>query len=103
MMPDSPHFHINAVAFKEGNAWIVQGIEYDIVAHAYEVAALPTAFVRAVLDNIAITRHLGRRALEGIMPAPAHFRVLYERAQTEIPPPKTIDPRAPSITVKLVA
>jgi hypothetical protein len=79
-------FQINAVAFKEGDAWVVQGIEYDIVAHAHEVTALPNAFIRAVLENIVITEHLGKRALEGIRPAPERFRELFEEAQVEMRP-----------------
>jgi hypothetical protein len=102
MMPDSPQFHINAVAFKEGDAWVVQGIEYDIVAHAYEASKLRNAFARAVLDNIVITQHLGRTTLEGIKPAPARFREMYERAGTEISPIYPI-PHAPNVTVRLVA
>ena len=46
-MPDQNHFQINAVAFKEGNAWVIQGIEYDIVTHAYDVTKLQQAFMRA--------------------------------------------------------
>jgi hypothetical protein len=75
---------INAVAFQEGEAWVVQGIEYDIVAHAYDVKALPDAFGRAVMENIVITEHLGRRPLEGIKPAPKRFRDLFELARVEL-------------------
>jgi hypothetical protein len=83
-MQVSEQFHINAVAFKESEAWVVQGIEYDIVARCYDVTKLPQAFTRAVLENICITQHLGRRALEGIKPAPAHFKEMYEHAETEM-------------------
>jgi hypothetical protein len=93
---------INAVAFKEGDAWVVQGIEYDIVAHAHDVAKLPYAFARAVLENIVITEQLGRRALQGIKPAPAHFHEMYELAETEMRPTRAID-RVPSIAVRLAA
>ena len=75
---------INAVAFKEGDAWIVQGIEYDIVAHATTITALPLAFTRAVLENMLITEHLGRRPLEGIKPAPERFRQLFDNAIVEM-------------------
>lgn len=75
--------HINAVAFKEGDAWVAQGIEYDIVAHAYDVLALPDAFARAVMENVCITEHLGRKPLEGIKAAPAHFVEMFETADVE--------------------
>ena len=85
-MPDQSQFRINAVAFKEGDALIVQGIEYDIVAHAYDVTKLPQAFMRAVVDNMIITRHLGRAPFEGIKPAPERFRSMFEKADTEMRP-----------------
>ena len=68
---------INAVAYQEGDSWIAQGIEFDIVAHAGDILALPDAFSRAVLENIFITEHLGRKPLEGVGPAPRHFRELF--------------------------
>lgn len=100
-MPAS-NIHINAVAFKEGDAWVVQGIEYDIVAHVYDVAKLPHAFVRAVLENILITERLGRQALEGIKPAPSRFREMYEHAETELRLIRAVE-RAPSVSVRLAA
>jgi hypothetical protein len=101
-MPGLDRFHINAIAFKEGDAWVVQGIEYDIVAHAYDVVKLPHAFTRAVVENIIITERLGRRALEGIKPAPERFKEMYEQAETELRLIRITD-RAPSVSVRLAA
>jgi len=80
----SPHFKINAIAFKEGDAWVIQGIEYDIVAHTDDVTTLPQAFMRAVMENMIVTEHLGRKPLEGIKPAPERFRTLYDDAEVEM-------------------
>ena len=44
--------------------------------------------MRAVLENILITEHLGRRPLEGIGPAPNRFRKLLDDAITEMTPVK---------------
>ena len=74
--------NIRAVAWQEGEQWVVQGIEYDIVAHAPDVTALPKAFMTAVVENAAISAHLGRKPLEGIKAAPQKYRDLYERAET---------------------
>lgn len=85
----SQKFQINAVAFQEGGdggLWVVQGIEYDIVAHSYSVEAIPEAFMRAVMENACITEHLGRKPLEGIKPAPDRFREMYNRSKTELKP-----------------
>jgi hypothetical protein len=75
---------IRAVAFEEGGVWVVQGIEYDICAHAKDPAGVPNAFRRAVAENICITQHLGRRPLQGIKPAPARFREMFERAEAKV-------------------
>lgn len=75
---------INAIAYKEGDAWIAQGIEYDIVAQASDVISLPDAFTRAVLENICITEHLGRKPLEGIKCAPSRFHEMFEAATVEV-------------------
>jgi hypothetical protein len=75
---------INAVAFEEGDAWVVQGVEYDIVAHADDVRKLPDAFARAVLENMTVTEHLGRRPLEGIKAAPQRFREMFDTAIVEL-------------------
>lgn len=100
-MLDFSQLHINAIAFKEGEAWIVQGIEYDIVAHSDDVGKLPHAFARAVIENMIITEHLGRKALEGIKPAPEHFREMYERAETELRPIRRES--GPQVAVRLAA
>lgn len=79
----SNRIHINAIAYREGDAWIAQGIEYDIVAFANDVLKLPNAFSRAVLENICITEHLGRQPLEGVKPAPSRFQVMFDAAEVE--------------------
>jgi hypothetical protein len=76
--------NINAIAYREGEAWIAQGIEYDIVAQASDVISLPDAFTRAVMENILITEQLGRKPLEGIKPAPSHFHAMFDIAKIEV-------------------
>jgi hypothetical protein len=98
----SAQLQINAIAFKEGDAWVIQGIEYDIVAHTYDVTALPHAFMRAVLENIVITTHLGRKPLEGIKPAPERFCALYERAEVEMRPTRKQE-EWPDVAVRVAA
>jgi hypothetical protein len=94
--------HINAVAFREGDIWVIQGIEYDIVAHADDVAKLTHAFTRAVLANIAVGKQLGKTALEGIGPAPARFREVFELAEFEIRPVHVSRHGGPSVAVRLI-
>lgn len=96
----SDKIRINAVAFQDGDAWIAQGIEYDIVALAHDVRDLPDAFSRAVMENICITEHLGRAPLQGIKAAPEHFRQLFENAVAEVRPVRHRG-KGPSVSVRL--
>lgn len=75
---------ISAVAFKEGDSWVVQGIEYDIAAHANDPSDLPKALCRALAENFCITQALGRQPMEGVKPAPARFRELFNKARTTL-------------------
>lgn len=84
----SDRIHINAVAYREGDAWVIQGIEYDIVAHASDIVDLPNAFSRAVMENVCITEHLGRQPLQGIKPAPQRFSEMFDAADWEVRPTK---------------
>jgi len=89
----SDEIYVRAIAFREGNAWVAQGIEYDIVAHASDLADLHTAFTRAVLENACITAHFGREPMEGIKPAPDQYRVMFDEAQIEVRLVKADAPR----------
>jgi hypothetical protein len=93
---------VNAVAFKQGDAWVIQGTEYDIVAHAWDVLKVPHAFAQAVMENIIITKHLGREALDGIKPAPARFREMFKQADTEMRPATRAEDD-PDVAVRLKA
>lgn len=77
---------INAVAYPEDGAWIVQGLEYDIAAHALDVADLPDAFVRAVVEHAILTQMHGRKPLEGLKKAPERFHRMFEEARAEVRP-----------------
>lgn len=72
--------NISAVVWREGDTWVAQGVEYDIVAHATDVLKLPQAFADAVVENACITMHLGRQPLEGIDEAPQRFRRMFDEA-----------------------
>ena len=93
----STEIYVRAVAFQEGDAWVAQGIDYDIVAHASTLTDLPTAFTRAVLENACITSQLGREPMEGIKPAPEHYRLMFEEATIEVRLIRGEAPRAPRL------
>jgi hypothetical protein len=77
---------INAVVYKEGDLWIAQGIEYDIVARANYPDGVPAAFAKAVANTAQVSVELGGEPFAGISKAPARFQLMFDRAQTRIVP-----------------
>lgn len=89
---------IRAVAFQEGGVWIVQGVEYDIVAQTDDPLEAPTAFLRAVVDTAMINARHGRRGLDQIKAAPPRFRTMFEQANktlADINEPADLDDMSP--------
>jgi hypothetical protein len=74
VMSDIETIKINVLAYQEGEAWIAQGVEFDIYARAESLPKLPEAFGRALLANFGVNQELGRVGLEGIPPAPEKIR-----------------------------
>jgi hypothetical protein len=73
---------IDAVLFKDCNGyWIVQAIQYNIVAKAKNIGEVREAFRRQLAANLALNSRFGRRGLKGISPAPERFRILFEEAR----------------------
>ena len=93
-----------AVAFREGDLWVAQGIEYDIAVHAPDLEGLSRALSRAVAENAFISQHLGRKPMEGIGPAPDRFRELFEAAALELRPvrPAAMPPEIADIELRLL-
>jgi hypothetical protein len=93
-----------AVAWQEGPVWVVQGIDYDIVAHADDVLAIPEAFNRAIMENVCISVHLGMQPLENVGPGPEEFRKVFERAKKTVGllrPPNIDQPPPPLIEIRV--
>jgi hypothetical protein len=106
-MKSMPEIHLRAVAFADDGMWVVQGIEYDIAAHAADLSQLPDAFMKAVVENICISIHLGREPLDGIKPAPDKYKEMFESAGAVLSsvhpalPPDNLP--APQLAIRLAA
>lgn len=80
MCPTINVINVDAVAFQESSGvWIGQCIQYDIAAHAKSLKALTKAIERQIAANVCINEKLGRKLLQGIPPAPAHFFEEFEK------------------------
>ena len=70
-----------AVAFQEGDVWIAQALEVNIMAQAPTPRELPYAFMRAIVENFLIAEQLGQNPLTDIGPAPQRFHQMFEEAR----------------------
>jgi hypothetical protein len=94
-------FSINAVAFQQGDVWVVQGIQYNLVAVARNVQDVPKAFMNAILERVHVAEHLGLDPFQGVGPAPDHFHKMFDAAATEVKP--ALYPGRPMASVRLAA
>lgn len=90
---------MNAVAFQEGDVWVVQGIQYNLVAMARSVQDIPTAFVNVIIERLLVAEHLGVDPFQGIAPAHDRFHKMFEAAVTEVKPTNLLS--TPMTTVRL--
>lgn len=87
---------IRAVAFKEGEIYVAQGLEFDICVQAKALSDLPKKFAYSVAANVAISLELGKQPLEGIRPAPQQFFDMFDAAQLTLThPSSSIDEAMP--------
>jgi len=96
---------IRAVAFQEGDTWVVQGVDHDVVAQTKDLLEAPLVFLRSLISTLHINKKLGRKGLEGIKPAPAKFAALFDNATTELTPvgPLPVESSIPRPDIKLRA
>lgn len=90
---------IGVVAYTDGDLWVAQCVEYDIAARADSLPKLPKAFGRALAANLSVNADLGREGFEGIGPAPAHFRTMFDGADIDLTPRTAGTPVSPHFRV----
>lgn len=87
---------VNVVAFRDGDLWVAQCIDFDIAARSDTLPKAMKAFQRAFVANLVANRELGRTELEGVPPAPQRFREMFESA-------KSVDVSLPAVRPLAVA
>jgi hypothetical protein len=75
---------IHAIAFREGEWWSAQCLEYDIAVQAKSVAALQREIERVLTAYVVLAQKEKRSPFEGLDPAPKKYREMYKRAQREV-------------------
>ena len=82
---------INVIAYQEGDTWIAQGIEFDIVARARTPDAVPEAFSKAVAKTIVVALELHGKPFAGIGKAPDRFQAMFDGAHARLVPIVPLD------------
>ena len=80
---------IRAVVYRDGDWWIIQGLDYDFVTLARRLEDVPAEIQRFLAVMIAASGQLGVEPFNGYSSAPRRFWRMYEQAQpwTEPFPP----------------
>jgi hypothetical protein len=73
-------FQVSLLLLREGEIWVAQGLEYDIVAQGKSLKEAIKAFERTCVGQIAIDVKHGNRPLEGIEQAPAEIWEMFDGA-----------------------
>ena len=71
---------IRTVVFKEGNWWIIQGLDYDFVALARRLEDVPGEIRRFLAVLFAASAQLGVQPFYEYAPAPRRYWRMYEQA-----------------------
>jgi hypothetical protein len=73
-------FQVSLLLLREGEVWVAQGLEYDIVAQGKSLKEAIKAFERTCVGQIAIDVEHGNRPLDGIEQAPEQFWDMFDGA-----------------------
>jgi len=77
---------IRAVVFREGDWWIIQILEYDLVTQVRHLEDVPGEFRRLLTGQMAANAASGVEPFHGFSAAPRRFWKMYERAQALVTP-----------------
>ncbi len=72
---------IRAVVFREGDWWIVQGLDYDFVTLARRLEDVPNSIQQFFALLFEGSQRLGVEPFHGYSKAPRRFWDMYERAE----------------------
>lgn len=70
---------IRVIAFREGDAWIAQCLEFDICAQAPDLDELRARIDATIEAEHAHSVAAGRQPFEGLDPAPDHFQAMWDK------------------------
>ncbi len=79
-----PEYRIRAVAFRRGDWWIAQCLEYRLATQTKTLEDLPHELERLLSVQIKSSLDRGVEPFAGFSPAPRRYWQMYERARTRL-------------------
>jgi hypothetical protein len=78
---DMDQIRIRTVVFRDGDWWIIQGLDYDFVTVTGRLEDVPGEIRRWLTVLFAASQELGVEPFYGYSPAPRRFWKMYEQAE----------------------
>ena len=72
---------LRALVFREGDWWIIHGLDYDFAAVARRLEDVPAVIQHFLTILVAASRQIGVQPFHGYSPAPRRYWKMYEQAQ----------------------
>jgi len=92
-MANAEPIELRIVAYREGDVFAAQCLEYDIAAQAPDLKTLLRRIDNAICREAEYTQQTHGEVFKGIAPAPDYFTALYEEAVDLAPPPEALKPQ----------
>lgn len=75
------NFTVSVLILREGDAWVAQGLEYDIAAQGSTIRQAKERFEQTFVGQICVDIKTGKLPMEGCKPAPRMYWEHFESAE----------------------
>jgi len=86
-----PDFKVRAVAFRRGDWWVAQCLEYRLATQTRSLEELPYELERLLSVQVQASLARGIEPFAGFAPAPRQYWEMYERARARVEPVTAAD------------
>jgi len=86
-----PDYKVRAVAFRRGDWWVAQCLEYRLATQTRTLEELPYELERLLSVQVQASLARGVEPFAGFAPAPRQYWEMYERARARVEPVTAAD------------
>jgi len=95
--------NIRAVAFRRGEWWIAQCLEFGIATQARRLEDLPYELNRLLKAQVAASLEVGVEPFQGFSPAPRKYWDMFENATSRLEPIRLALQEGPRFETRIAA